>query len=383
MFRKICAVSVVIVFALVINGCGGADDPVDNATVLIDLGKNDKALELLDQVLLEDPKNVEVHLLRGRAYLGMGDFEAADDAFGDAIAVGGKPAAKQVDELLIRRYDKTLRESVSGSSREATESFFLAIGTLRLLNDSEKRAEALTNTFDLLVEQRPDWSEIDELTTRVLNGEMEPSDIDDEVSEKFWQESGKEVEKYEMVAEQFVERAEFKQDEVESALVDVAEKIARLAEEYPSCWTLAWQLNERHGSDDDFLRIAKILGRYSRDSGNASRTVSDMRVIATALMVYAGDNGKYPEAESIEALRKYLVPTYIGKIPLADGWGNEFLIKSKGSTFLLVAAGADGNFDGSYSNNGKTWPLKRTSDYAEDIIIADGDFRQYPEDVEL
>lgn len=115
------------------------------------------------------------------------------------------------------------------------------------------------------------------------------------------------------------------------------------------------------------------------------RTMRDIRTIATAVEAWATDNDeeKYPEASSMEALRKELEPTYIRTLPLKDVWGNgySYAVSDDRLSYRIVSAGSDGVFE---------WDSRRAAPVAEstkvrlsdhsgdDIIYGDGTFIQIP-----
>ena len=89
------------------------------------------------------------------------------------------------------------------------------------------------------------------------------------------------------------------------------------------------------------------------DKGRQSRTIADIRDIGMALEAYAVDHGAYPPGVGEPTpvggggeanLERWLVPTYIARLPSADAWGNPFVYRSdpKGMTYLLSSYGRDG-----------------------------------------
>lgn len=133
---------------------------------------------------------------------------------------------------------------------------------------------------------------------------------------------------------------------------------------------------------DDLVMIDGELLRET-GPGGAKRTMFDMRSIATAVESFAVDANRYPGAGPgfvpAGVLREALEPVYIKRVPLLDGWGNEFLYVSNEEHYCIVSAGADGSLD-------RDWPCPPVHDAAReigagaqndpaaDIVFADGQF---------
>ena len=110
------------------------------------------------------------------------------------------------------------------------------------------------------------------------------------------------------------------------------------------------------------------------DKAKQKRTVADMRSIGEAFEGYRADNRSYPAGDDLESLRSQLEPTYIGSLPMRDGWDHPFVVTSDGSAYQLISRGKDGISDGC---DGGT-----TSNFNEDICFRDGAFNQWPEGVQ-
>lgn len=82
-------------------------------------------------------------------------------------------------------------------------------------------------------------------------------------------------------------------------------------------------------------------------------TTLDLRLIATAMNVYAIENGTYPvSAETdVAAFRTHMTP-YLKRVPLQDGWGRSFRYLSSGLSFVAWSNGSDGMPD---STSGGGW----------------------------
>lgn len=119
------------------------------------------------------------------------------------------------------------------------------------------------------------------------------------------------------------------------------------------------------------------------------RTMADIRGIALAWESRALDVKQYnaagagftmPAAVLTAAdMALLLSPTYIGKVPTADGWGNslQFALdhpigSGTAAEYALRSAGRDGAFQSSYATGA-------TTNFDCDIVYANGAFIVYPE----
>ena len=113
-----------------------------------------------------------------------------------------------------------------------------------------------------------------------------------------------------------------------------------------------------------------------------SKTMADMRTIATAVEAYSTDENAFP-AGDINAVEKVLVPTYIKKMPQKDMWGHAYAysVSPDRQHYRIASAGADMNFEW---DSLRIAPVKEGEDvkYRErledDLIYADGRFLQLP-----
>jgi hypothetical protein len=116
------------------------------------------------------------------------------------------------------------------------------------------------------------------------------------------------------------------------------------------------------------------------------RTCADIRTIATASEAYATDQNHYPQATTMEELRKLLEPTYVRTLPLRDSWDHEFVyrVSADGQHYRIVSGGADGRIDPSSEmivNIPAHTPIRANQSLDEDIIYQDGEFVQAPESI--
>jgi general secretion pathway protein G len=137
------------------------------------------------------------------------------------------------------------------------------------------------------------------------------------------------------------------------------------------------------------IAIPNLLNAIQR--AKQRRSMGDIRTSATAIEAYAVDMNRYPPsagsydlpvglttATTVGAnLYKYVSPTYVKAIPLADGWNSWFLyaIDSVGTVYSLRSGAKDGTVT-------TTQPVGPTTDFNSDIIYANGSFLQWPEGVQ-
>ncbi|HVN74724.1 MAG TPA: prepilin-type N-terminal cleavage/methylation domain-containing protein [Thermoanaerobaculaceae bacterium] len=104
------------------------------------------------------------------------------------------------------------------------------------------------------------------------------------------------------------------------------------------------------------------------------RTMAEMRTIAVAVSNYAVDFSFMPKVGpgDAELLEPYLVPTYVRHLPGLDGWSRMVLYDANGLDYTLRSLGSDG-----LEETGP--PLGATTSFADDIVISNGIFVQWPE----
>jgi type II secretion system protein G len=101
------------------------------------------------------------------------------------------------------------------------------------------------------------------------------------------------------------------------------------------------------------------------------RSFSDLRTVATALVVYQNDNLFYPRIGSTVHIN---LEPYLGPIPKKDGWANFYYYQtnSTGTTYTISCYGSDRTADTPYVKG----PIRRHSD---DIVFVDNALFQWPE----
>ena len=121
------------------------------------------------------------------------------------------------------------------------------------------------------------------------------------------------------------------------------------------------------------IAIPNLLNAINR--GRQRRSMADIRSIGTALEAYSVDFNSYPKGgiTTITQLESYLEPTYIRDLPTRDGWNRtiEVSVDSNGTSYTLWSLAKDGQTG--------TWTQGPKTDFADDIVFANGQFFQWPE----
>jgi general secretion pathway protein G len=132
------------------------------------------------------------------------------------------------------------------------------------------------------------------------------------------------------------------------------------------------------------IAIPNLLAAVQR--GRQTKSMADMRSIATAVESYAVDYNVYPAATCTggeytsdtavtltTASFARLQPSYIARVPFTDGWGGFFRYASPaaGDQYRLESLGRNKSADGITCGT--------THDFNDDIIYSNGTFIQFPE----
>jgi general secretion pathway protein G len=114
--------------------------------------------------------------------------------------------------------------------------------------------------------------------------------------------------------------------------------------------------------------------RLAVQRARQSRTMADMRAVATALEIYHHDNGFVPELPlaPVDGVAVFLQPTYVKRAPLLDSWQESLRYASDTVSYTLWSYGAD-------RIEQTSPPLGLTRSFTDDIIFANGTFVQWPE----
>ena len=134
------------------------------------------------------------------------------------------------------------------------------------------------------------------------------------------------------------------------------------------------------------IAIPNLLSAVQR--GRQKRSMSDMRTLATAVESYSVDNNLYPSASCSpntftggtantldDSSFILVVPTYVGKTVLKDGWSHYFryAVNATSDQYRIECLGRDGSPDGGTPNCGTT------TNFNTDILYSNGTFIQWPE----
>jgi len=124
--------------------------------------------------------------------------------------------------------------------------------------------------------------------------------------------------------------------------------------------------------------IAVPNQRRARNRSAQKRTMADIRTVATAWEARATDRYSYLVGGEgrvpYERLRRALEPTYIKQLPRADGWGNPFEFTAREHEYSIRAMGSDDRMD-------DVTIAGPTTDFANDMLYANGTFVAYPEGI--
>ena len=133
------------------------------------------------------------------------------------------------------------------------------------------------------------------------------------------------------------------------------------------------------------IAIPNLLTAMQR--AKQKRTMADMRTIATAWEARAADMNGYTSAgagvswpatdASVTTLVVMLAPTYLKKLPIYDGWNEEFRVSSNNElSYSIKSFGAD-RLETTTTTTAASWVI--TDKFDCDIIMSNGYFVQYPE----
>jgi type II secretion system protein G len=127
------------------------------------------------------------------------------------------------------------------------------------------------------------------------------------------------------------------------------------------------------------IAIPNLINAVHR--GRQKRTMADIRTIATAIIAYNTDFQFFPKIAATQGttgLNTYLTPTFIQSLPTTDGWGGNIYVQidATGTTYTVYSTGKGSAADG-------TWVQGATTDFAKDIVHANGTFFQWPEGMQV
>jgi type IV pilus assembly protein PilA len=130
------------------------------------------------------------------------------------------------------------------------------------------------------------------------------------------------------------------------------------------------------------IAIPNLLAALQRS--RQKRSMADMRTIATAWEARAADVNAYnaaglswPAADTPVTSMTFLAPTYIKKLPIYDGWNNEFRVSSNVSNSYTVKSFGGDKRETTTATSAAAQAV--THNFDCDIILSNGYFVQYPE----
>src|SRR5437867_9356979 len=109
------------------------------------------------------------------------------------------------------------------------------------------------------------------------------------------------------------------------------------------------------------------------DRGKQKATMAAIRVLGSAVEMYAVDNNTYPRIATYAGLPSLIQPTYIKSAPVSDSWNHPYVFQgdtANGADYTLISYAKDGL--ASAATGGQT------NDFDCDIIFASGQFFQWP-----
>jgi len=131
------------------------------------------------------------------------------------------------------------------------------------------------------------------------------------------------------------------------------------------------------------IAVPNLLAALNR--ARQKRTMADMRTIATAWESRAADVNRYnsagitwPAATALATtLQMQLAPTYVKKLPIYDGWDEEFRVSDNNEfNYTVKSFGADRTETTTVTTAASHFP---TDKFDCDIILSNGYFVLYPE----
>ena len=135
------------------------------------------------------------------------------------------------------------------------------------------------------------------------------------------------------------------------------------------------------------IAIPNLLSAVQR--GRQKRSMADIKTIANTWETYYVDYSYYfhtgncaapvgggtISTERTQQIEAILIPTFIAKLPMKDGWNNPMYFytdsASAAQEYRIVSYGKDGAESGSYCG--------MTTSFANDIVLSNGQFIEWPE----
>jgi len=348
--------------------CGGSKK-LENAEVLLDLDKPDKAIEVLDDAVKDDPQSVEVHILRGQAYILAGDLEEAEGAFADAVAVGGMSAVREIDERLLAEYKSAFESAYLSRDPDEARKWpanLIVTGRtptimngLRFVSEEDKKREALKWTISKL------------LDLEVQDGGL-----------------------YGDIAVLAIGAFEDDRVFVDEQMFNAAVVLAGRSPKDKTSRSAAVFLAEYVVNKERAPEILSIVESNKTDAEHAEDTMAQLKQIGGAIEAYRKDNVEFPTVDDIDELWRQVVPYYLREVNKVDGWGNKLAAMSRRNHYVLISSGCDARFDLPYSaidlsldSLGKEQITNNLPAAGEqsgceaDVIYLDGSFFRWPKEL--
>ena len=123
------------------------------------------------------------------------------------------------------------------------------------------------------------------------------------------------------------------------------------------------------------IAIPNLVNAIQR--GRQSRSIGDLRGLATAIAMYQQDYAKFPVVASWAPVAdiESSVLAYMGSMSRIDGWQRAFMYLSDGDDYTLVSYGMNGVAD-------QPWTQGPIHYFDDDLVIQGGSFVQWPEGVQ-
>ena len=117
--------------------------------------------------------------------------------------------------------------------------------------------------------------------------------------------------------------------------------------------------------------------RWVLEDRRCTRTLGEMRTLATAVESYSIDSCMYLNTGPMMASRlvPFLEPTYVKRTPMHDDWSSDLQYVGSVNEYTIVSWGADRRPGG----GGAVAANGGTTSYRNDIVFATGSFVQYPD----
>ena len=123
------------------------------------------------------------------------------------------------------------------------------------------------------------------------------------------------------------------------------------------------------------IAIPNLVNAIQR--GRQSRSIGDLRGLATAIAMYQQDYAKFPVMASwspVADIEDSVLP-YMGSMSKTDGWTRAFMYISDGDDYTMVSYGMNGVPD-------QPWTQGPIHYFDDDLVIQGGSFMQWPEGVQ-